>query len=469
MAKDKLTTHQKAFALNMDGNKYGTLAEIGAGQEVARWFFRVGGAAGTIAKSMSAYDMAVSDAIYGTSTHYVSRERVLKMLGYEYDLLKERLAESRGRTTQFFVFANTVTARSYSRRDAETHGWMGLRFQHQPGAEPSDIVTHVRLLDPENVQQQEAIGILGVNLIHGGFDLFTDTGSLISSLLDGLSMERIEVNLVRCTGPAFPNVDQRLLALELVARRLTEATMFRSNGEVVDAGELLHRNPLLIVRGSFRPVTRTVAELVRAARARFLEEADVEPDDLVLMAEMTLHSLSVGEEVSHEDFLDRVDILAELGMDVLITNTYRNFRLAAYLFQHTKQKIATVMGLAAIRDMFRDEYYSDLEGGILEAFGRLFKNNLRLYVYPMLDTRTGDVVTVETMEVAVNLRHLHAHLIENRCIEGLDVLDRDLLSIFPRDVLAMIQSGKAGWEELVPERVAALVKKRKLLRYQEPS
>ncbi len=469
MAQPKLTTHQKAFALNMDGNKYGTLAEIGAGQEVARWFFRVGGAAGTIAKSMSAYDMAVSDAIYGTSTRYVSRERVLKMLGYEYDLLQKRLAESRGRTTQFFVFANTVTARSYARRDAETHGWMGFRFQHVSGAEPSDIVIHVRLLDPENVQQQEAIGILGVNLIHGGFDLFDDTGALISSLLHGLSMERVEVNMILCTGPAFPNVDQRLLALELVARRLTEATMFRSNGEVIDAGELLHKKPLLIVRGGFRPVTKTVAELIRVARARFLEEADVNPENLVLMAEMTLHSLSVGEEVHHEDFLDRVDILAELGMDVLITNTHRNFRLAAYLFQHTKRKIATVIGLTLVREMFRDEYFSDLEGGILEAFGRLFKNDLHLYVYPVMDTKTGGVVTVETMEVATNLRHLLAHLVENRFIEGLDVRDRDLLSIEPRDVLAMIQSGQAGWEELVPERVATLIKKRKLLRYQEPA
>jgi hypothetical protein len=282
-------------------------------------------------------------------------------------------------------------------------------------------------------------------------------------------MERIEVNMIRCTGPAFVGVDQRLLALELVSRRLTEATMFRSDGEVVDAGELLYRKPLLIVRGHFRPVTKTVVELVRAARTRFLEESDVAPDDLVVMAEMTLRSLSVGEEVHHEDFLDRVDILGELGMHVLITNTFRNFRLVSYLFQHTKQRSAAVMGLPILHEMFRDEYYSDLEGGILEAFGRLFKNDLRLYVYPTVDETTGDVVTVETMDVPKNLRHLLAYLIENRFIEGLDAVDRKLLSVFPRDVLGMIQSGIAGWEDLVPERVAELIKSRKLLQYQEPS
>lgn len=465
--REKLDTHQKAFRLNLDSHKYGTVAEIGAGQEVARWFFRVGGAAGTIAKTMSAYDMTVSDAIYGSSTRYVSRERVLTMLGYEYRLLTERLTERRSTSTQFFVFANTVTARSYTRRHDETHGWMGLRFQHEAGAEPSDIVIHVRMLDPENVQQQEAIGILGVNLIYGGFELHQDARELVSSLLDGISVDRIEVNLIRCTGPAFRDVDHRLLALELVTRRLTMATMFRSDGEVVDAGELIYKKPLLIARGSFCPVTRTTMELIRSAQSRFLKEPDIDEDNLVLMAEMTLHSLKVGDAVSHQDFLDRVDMLAAVGMDVLITSTFRNFRLAAYLFQHTKRKIGTVMGLPTLREMFHEEFYRDLEGGILEAFGRLFKNDLRLYVYPELDSATGEIVTVERMEVEPHLKHLHAYLVENHFIEGLEVLDRAHLSVFPRDVLAMIQSGKPGWEEHVPDPVASVIKDRKLLRYRE--
>ncbi len=452
----------------MEPNRYGTIAEIGAGQEVARWFFRVGGAAGTIAKSMSAYDMAVSDAIYGASTRYVSRERVLTMLGYEYGLLEERLAEQRGSAAQFFVFANTVAARSYMRRSDETHGWMGLRFQHAPGAAPSDIIIHVRMLDAENVQQQEAIGILGVNLIHGGFHRSADREALIDSLLDGLSMERIEVNLMRCTGPAFDGVDHRLLALELVARGVTAATMFRSDGEVVDAGELIYRRPLLIVRGSFRPVTNTMMELMQSARTRFLAEHDVDEDDLVIMAEMTLHGLSVGEEISHEDFLDRVDTLATLGLNVLITNAFRDFRLASYLFQHTKRKIGEVMGLPTLQELFKEGFYTDLEGGILEAFGRLFKNDLRLYVYPIMDPVSGELVTAENMHVEPNLHHLYAYLVENHFIEGLDVVESERTSVFPKDVFAMIQANEAGWERLVPDRVAALIKERNLFQYGRP-
>lgn len=467
MGREKLDTYEKAFRLNMDRDKYGTVAEIGAGQEVARWFFRVGGAAGTIAKSMSAYDMTMSDAIYGTSTRYVSRERVLTMLSYEYGLLTKRLAEERGPSAQFFSFANTVTARSYSRRDAETHGWMGVRFQHAAGSEPSDVVIHVRMLDPENVQQQEAVGILGVNLIYNAFHLFSEPGDLMSALLDGLSSDRIAVNLIRCSGPAFGELDGRLLALALVERRLTEASMFRADGEVVDAGELLYKKPLVIVRGSFRPVTNTTMDIIRQGRAQFLEEPDVHAEELVLMAEMTLNSLRVDEETPHRDFLDRVDILAELGMPVLITSTYRDFRLASYLFQHTKSKIAAVMGLPSLREMFREEYYSDLEGGILEAVGRQFKNELRMYVYPALDPETGEVETVETMQVPAHLRHLHAHLVENRFIRGLELVDRQRLSIYPRDVLAKIRSGDADWEDLVPNEVATLIRQRKLLRYEE--
>jgi hypothetical protein len=465
MAREKLDTHQKALRLNLDRNKYGTIAEIGAGQEVARWFFRVGGAAGTIAKSMSAYDMAVSDAIYGASTRYVSRERVLTMLGYEFHLLDERLTEKRGPLAQFFVFANSVTARSYSRRKDETHGWMGLRFQHVPGAEPSDIIIHVRMLDPENVQQQEALGILGVNLIDAGFHLFAVRGDLMDSLLDGLTRERIEVNLMRCTGPAFDEVDHRLLALELVARRLTEATMFRADGEVVDAGELLYKKPLLIVRGSFCPVTNTVMDLVGAARERLLRESAVDASELVLMAGMTLRSLRVGGGSGHDDFLDRVDTLAALGMNVLITNAYRDFRLASYAFQHTKRKIGAVVGLPALEELFHEEYYGDLEGGILEALGRLFKNDLRLYVYPVVDPIARSMTTVQNMNVAPHLRHLLDYLLENRFIEGLDLVEGENASLFPKDVLAMIQSNQAGWERFVPDEVVELIKKRRLFRY----
>ena len=432
MTRGKLDTHQKAFQINMDANKYGTIAEIGAGQEVARWFFVVGGAAGTIAKSMSAYDMNVSDAIYGSTRRYVSRDRLLTMLDYEYSLLLKRLQDRREETTQFFTFADTVAARSHTRAEAESHGWMGIRFQHQPGTEPSDIVLHVRMLEKENLQQQEALGLLGINLIHGAFHLHHHPEDLIKSLVDNIAGERVEVDLAKFSGPAFPGVDNRLMALELVERGLTDAAMFKADGEVVQPGELLYRKAVLVERGSFRPFTNVTLDMLNRAHEAFVREPQVHAADVIVVAEMTLKHLSVGDEISHRDFLDRVDTLSGLGTAVLITNYLRFFRLAAYLCRYTEKNVGLVMGLRTLREVFQEEYYRDLEGGILEALGRLFKNDLKLYVHPQKDLDSGALVTAEMLSVAQHLRHLYAYLIENRFIEGLQGFNEAYLSIFPQ-------------------------------------
>ena len=465
MTREKLDTHQKAFQINMDANKYGTIAEIGAGQEVARWFFVVGGAAGTIAKSMSAYDMNVSDAIYGSTRRYVSRDRLLTMLDYEYSLLLKRLQDRREETTQFFTFADTVAARSHTRAEAESHGWMGIRFQHQPGTEPSDIVLHVRMLEKENLQQQVALGLLGINLIHGAFHLHHNPEDLIESLVDNIAGERVEVDLAKFSGPAFPGVDNRLMALELVERGLTDAAMFRADGEVVQPGELLYRKAVLVERGSFRPFTNVTLDMLNRAREAFVREPQVDAADVIVVAEMTLKHLSVGDEISHRDFLDRVDTLSGLGTTVLITNYLRYFRLAAYLLRYTKKKIGLVMGLRTLREVFQEEYYRDLEGGILEALGRLFKNDLKLYVHPQKDRDSGALVTAEMLSVAQHLRHLYAYLIENRFIEGLQGVNEAYLSILPQEVLTKIQSGDPAWEAMVPPQVSQIIKDRKLFRY----
>ena len=465
MTRGKLDTHQKAFQINMDANKYGTIAEIGAGQEVARWFFVVGGAAGTIAKSMSAYDMNVSDAIYGSTRRYVSRDRLLTMLDYEYSLLLKRLQDRREETTQFFTFADTVAARSHTLAEAESHGWMGIRFQHQPGTEPSDIVLHVRMLEKENLQQQEALGLLGINLIHGAFHLHHHPEDLIKSLVDNIAGERVEVDLAKFSGPAFPGVDNRLMALELVERGLTDAAMFKADGEVVQPGELLYRKAVLVERGSFRPFTNVTLDMLNRAHEAFVREPQVHAADVIVVAEMTLKHLSVGDEISHRDFLDRVDTLSSLGTAVLITNYLRFFRLAAYLCRYTEKNVGLVMGLRTLREVFQEEYYRDLEGGILEALGRLFKNDLKLYVHPQKDLDSGALVTAEMLSVAQHLRHLYAYLIENRFIEGLQGFNEAYLSIFPQDVLTKIQSGDPAWEAMVPPQVSQIIKDRKLFRY----
>jgi hypothetical protein len=457
-------THQKAIQINLDPNKYGVFAEIGAGQEVARWFFRAGGASGTIAKSMSAYDMTVSDAIYGPTDRYVSRTRLRAMLDHEYSLLVERLAEKRGASTRFFAFADTVAARSYSRRE-ETHGWMGIRFQTHAGAEPSDILLHVIMWDRDPLQQQEALGVLGVNLVYGALHHFERAEAVVNDLLDNLSIERIEVDMIEFHGPAFQGVDNRLLALQLVEKGLTNAALFLPDGKLVQPGDMLYKKCVLVERGSFRPVTQLTVDMLDCAKAQFIQEPNVNGADLVVLMEMALKNLSSEGRIDHQDFLDRVDLLRTLGHPVLITNYGEFHRLASYLFRFTKCPIGLVMGLPTLRELFEEKYYADLSGGILESFGRMFKSDLKLYIYPFKDPATGSLITAGNLRVAPHLRHLYMYLIENHFIQGMRDVKEDGMGIYSRDILKMLQSGEAGWEEKVPPQVAQLIKERRLLGY----
>jgi hypothetical protein len=469
MAHDKPDTHTKALQVNLDPAKYGTFAEIGAGQEVARWFFRVGGAAGTIAKAMSAYDMIFSDAIYGHSDRYVSRARLQTMLEHEYGLLIERLNAQRGEKTGFFVFADTVATRSYSRKE-DGHGWLGIRFQTEPLGPASEITIHVRLTDGESEQQQEALGIIGVNLVHGALFQHEDPSALIASLVDGLTSSRGEVDMIEFSGPAFAGVDNRLMSLELVRHGLTHAAMFAADGRVVQPSDALYKKCVLIERGSFRPATRVTVDMLRCAQAQFIQEPGVQGQDTVVLFEMTLRNLR--EEaggIDAQDFLDRADILATLGRTVLISNYGEYHRLAAYLFRYTKKPIGLVMGVPTLRDLFDECFYADLDGGILESFGRLFRNDLKIYAYPLFDAATGALITAGNLRVAPHLRHLCEYLVENRLIESLRDIDPHCLHIYSRDVLAKIRSGDASWETMTPPEVADLIKQRRLLGYRAGS
>ena len=457
-------THQKALQVNLDALLYGTFAEIGAGQEVARWFFHVGGAAGTIAKAMSAYDMTFSDAIYGPCQRYVSRQRIHSMLDHEFRLLCERLDVKRGDKTRFFVFANTVAARSHTRQD-DPHGWLGIRFQTSPRKAPSQIIIHVRLLDKENVQEQEALGVLGVNLAHGACYLYAQPEKLLVALLDNLTADRVEVDLIEFSGPDFASVDNRLMALKLVQNGLTNSALFTARGEVMQPADAFYKKNILIERGSFRPVTNVTVDMLRCAQAMFIQEPGVESESVFTLMEMTLKSLTNGDTIDPQDFLDRADILGALGKTVLISNFGEYHRLAACLFNHTKKKIGIVMGVPTLREIFEEKYYADLEGGILESFGRLFKNDLKLYAYPLLDAASGSLITAGNLRVAPHLRHLYAYLIENRLIESLRDYDSACLRVFSRDVLQRLRSGDPTWESMVPQAVAEVIKKRKLLGY----
>ncbi len=464
MVQEIISTNKKTVQINRDHAKYGTFAEIGAGQEVARFFFKVGGAAGTIAKSISAYDMTVSDAIYGSTARYVSRQRLQSMLDCEFDLLRKRLDDSVGDATTFFAFANTVKARSFLRTD-ESHGWLGIRFQVSPRTEPSEIIMHIRMLDKSNLQQQEALGIFGVNVIYGAFFLHQDMVAFLKSLLDNLTRKRVEVDMIKVSGPVFKNEDNRIMSLELVRLGLADSAIFTSEGDVVQPSEVLYKKAILVERGSFRPVTRVSLDILDCAKTQFAQDVGVQGGEITVLTEMTLRNLSQEGEINHKDFLDRVDLLGALGKTVLISNYGRFYRLAAYLFRYTNKKVGLAMGARTVKEIFKEKYYSDLEGGILESFGRLFKNDLKLYVYPQKDPKTGELITTENLKVASNLQHLYAHLLENKYLLDLKAYDESCLTIFARDVLKKIQDADPSWETMVPAQAVALIKTRGLFAY----
>ena len=460
MSDEILSTHHKALRINLDAKRYGTFAEIGAGQEVARWFFRVGGASGTVAKTISAYDMAVSDAIYGPAERYVSRQRLRAMLDHEYVLLQERLGKKRGDQVAFFVFADTVATGSFKRHD-EGNGWLGIRFQNEPHAPYSEIFIHVRMLDHDSIRQQEALSIIGINLIYGAFYFWEKPETLIGSLLDNLTWERVEVDLIRFAGPAFVEVDNRLMALQLVEKDLTEAAMFTAEGEAVQWGEVLYKKPVLVQRGSFRPLTNPMLDMLERAEEQFIEEEMLQGEAPIVIMEMTLRQLKVGDAIDSRDFLDRVDMLSALGKPVLISNFLRYHRLVTYLWRYTQKPIGLPLGLVRLRDIADDKFYTDLPGGVMESLGQLFRTGVKLYVYPSLD-KDGRVTTIKDMEVAPHLRHLRAHLVENGYVEDIRQYNRDYLPIYSADVLKKIQSRDPSWEKMVPAPIAQVIKAKKL-------
>ncbi len=488
--KELLTTNRKALTINLDEPIYGTFAEIGAGQEVARMFFQVGGASGTIAKSISAYDMAFSDAIYGKAPRYVSRERLSEMLDHEYHLLIERLAAQRGERTTFFVFADTVATKNFKGGN-EAHGWMGIRFQTEPGGPPSEIILHVRMWDKENVLQQQALGIIGVNVIYGAFYYRDNPRQFIESLLDSLSSDRIEVDMLKFAGPAFAGVDNRLKSLHLVQCGLTNAVMFGPGGDVLQPSEVLFKKAILVERGSFRPVTLVNVDMLNCATAQFVQEPLVKGKEVVVLMEITMNNLLAAGELDAQDFLARVDLLGDIGFTVLISNYSEYFRLTTYFRRYTKEMVGVAMGINNLIEIFNEKYYESLEGGILESFGRLFRNAVRLYIYPMRQDAydkflmTGQAVSVpgatgnhsfasnvlinaKNVQVVDHLRNLYNHLLENHYIDSIVGFERDILHIFSRDVLRRIKENDPSWEQMVPAGVASAIKRRGLFGYATP-
>lgn len=452
------STYDKALRINLDEEKYGSFAEIGAGQEVANWFFRASGTAGTLAKTISAYDMTMSDAIYGKSKRYVSRDRLNAMLEYEYNLLVERLKEKRGSDSAFFTFSNTVRARGYQ-DTGECHGWLGIRLQLRPQEDPCQILIHVRLLDEENFDQMEALGIMGVNLIYAAFYHRDQLSLFVESLMDGLTNDRVEVDMLKFSGEGFKMIDNRLCHLQLVNSGLTAAAMFLPNGEVVQPAEALYNKPIILLRGSFNPVTNLHLDMLCQTRDEFSKVLDAEQQgNAVELCEISMNNLlrkGDGDDagkVDHLAFLDRADALQALGKTVLVSRCPEFHRIASYLSRYTTSPIGIVLSIGLLNELFKAKWSEGLAGGILESFGRLFKNGLSLYVYPWGNRKAGELVTAENFQTPENLQYLYRHFRENGMIHAIPCGDEKLLKYTGRDIQRMIAASDETWKTLVPEQ-----------------
>ena len=462
-------TKQKALAINLDPKIYGSFAEIGAGQDVAANFFKAGASSGTIAKTMSAYDMIFSDAIYGIQQvkRYVSEQRLISMLDHEYGLLIERLAAQRGATTTFFAFSDTVSALNYQKTN-EGHGWMGVRFQLEPNGAFNDVVLHVKLLDNDTNLQQQAVGILGVNLMYACFYYHSAAPVFLLSLMDDLSKDRIQIDMIRFEGPDFSKVDNRLMSLHLVKYGFTDAALFGPDGKNVQPSEALYKKHCVVIRGRFRPLINVHLDMLNTGVKQFLQEGDVDKNNVVVVAELTLQSLKErnadeAAEIDEKDFLDRVDILCSLGQTVMISNFHEYYKLVAYLSKITKLKMGVVLGYPNLEYIFSEEHYVDLPGGILESFATLFSRKVKLFIYPTL--RDGIIFNCLRFNPPQHLIDLYRYLIANNKIEDIRHYSENNLHVQTDIVLQLIKQGAEGWEQYVPAEVAAMIKERCLFGY----
>ena len=453
---------KKALEINLDKKIYGTFAEIGAGQEVARHFFRAGGAAGTIAKSMSAYDMTISDAIYGKAGRYVSLERLQTILAREFEQLKDRLQSDRGSDTSFFVFADTVAAKSYSTRGSG-NGWMGVIFQDRPGAKTSRVVLHLNMLDRDNLQQQEVLGIVGTNLVYACYHYSGDYVKFINSLMDDLSQERIEIDMIEVSGPAFVATDPRIWCLELVKQNMCYSVMFAPKGEVLLAKDCLYKKNILICRGSFRPPTLLNIDMLDRGRLMWRSSLDKgERDNILVLPEISMNKLRERGEVYNQDFLARVDLLAALGHHTMVSNYQSYGDLSLYLSDCSKKSIAFIFGHYNLEDIFDESRYQDNPGGLLGGVGNFLGHRTTLYCYPAYDEKSDKVLFIDDFAKGSSEEQLIYYLVKKKKLNNVDDYNRGHFKIWSRKVLEMIQSGDPAWESMVPSKVAKQVREKKL-------
>ena len=459
------SVQRKSLRINLNENIYGTFVEIGAGQEVARHFYRVGAASGTIAKSMSAYDKSFSDSIYGKEedSRYVTQNRLDKMLAHEMNLLEKRISRKKYPNKFFFVYANTVATIDFVKK-FKGHGWMGIRFQTDPNHDYSEIKLHLRFHQNEAKLQQESLGIMGVNLIYGAFYKHNEPLKLMKYLYDHIDDQSIEIDTINFSGPLFKDVDNRLISLELVRLGMTDAVVFDETGTNVLPAQVLYKKNILTLRGSYRPITKVNEEMFKKSLEAFLEEKGVKKENTIVLLEITLSNLRSTGDIDDSDYLDRAKLLCSLGHMVMISNFSEYYKLVKYLTRYTKKQLGLTMGVTNLIEIFDEKYYDGVKGGILEAFGNIFKNNMKIYLYPVLDKQKDTVIDSTNLKLEDNMKEFYKYFKVNDKIRDLE-FNKDYLNIFSKDVLKQIKNNTPGWEDKLPEGVSDLIIKKKMFGY----
>lgn len=455
----------KALRINLNDNIYGTFAEIGAGQETVRHFFRSGGSSGTIAKAMSAYDKDFSDAIYGCETdgRYVTEERLKKMLTYEVELIEKRLDRNKHPNKMFFSYANTVATIDFAKK-FKGHGWVGIKYQIEPDEDYNEIILHIRFKETDSRLQQETLGILGVNLIYGAYYKYNDPKKLLKYLYDHLDKDQLEIDTINFAGPRFANVDNRLMSLQLVKNGMTDAVMFSAEGKNILPAAVLYKKNILALRGSFRPVTKVNIDMYEKSLEMFLKENRVDEKNTFVIFEITLSNLRSEGEIDERDFMDRAELLCSLGHTVMISNFQEYYKVVEYFSSYTKARMGLAMGVNNLVDIFDEKYYRHMSGGILEAFGKLFYRDLKVYLYPMID-ENGETIDSQNLKVHPRMKELYKFFAYNGKVVDIVDFDKNHLKIFSRELLKMIHNGKPGWEKMLPDGTAELIKEHQLFGY----
>ena len=456
----------KALRINLNENIYGSFAEIGAGQETVRNFFQAGGASGTIAKAMSAYDKDFSDSIYGIENdgRYVTESRLKKMLTHEIGLIEERVPREKNPSRLFFAYANTVATIDFAKK-FKGHGWVGIKYQVEPEGAFNEIVLHIRFYENEATLQQNTLGTLGVNLIYGAFYKFDEPKKLLRYLYDHIEQDKIEIDTINFSGPQFENIDNRLMSLQLVKNSMTEAVMFGPDGNNILPASILYKKNILALRGSYRPVTKVNIDMYEKSLEIFKKEKRVDKNNTIVVFEITLSNLRAEGEIDEEDFMSRAKLLCSLGHIVMISNFQEYYKLVEYFSAYTKKRMGLTLGVNNLIDIFDEKYYRHLSGGILEAFGKLFFKDLKVYLYPMLNPKTGEYINSENLKVHPRIKELYKFFKYNGKVVDIEGFDKDNLNIFSREALKMIENKEKGWEKLLPTGVSEIIKEKKLFGY----